>query len=55
MGCSYQYFNTSGLFELSEYAYITVFEQPSIFNSKFEEFICHTVLEFELDRTLKIT
>lgn len=32
-----------------------VFKQPSIFNSKFGEFVCCTVLEFELNRTLEIT
>lgn len=46
---------TSQLFELSEDTYIKVFEQPSKFNSKFEGILYHTVLEFELDRTLKPT
>ena len=55
MGCIYQYFNTSGLFELPEYAYNIVFQQPSIFNSKFEGFIYHAVLEFELVRTSDVS
>ena len=43
------------LFELPEYAYSIVFQQPSIFNSKFEGFIYHTVLELELVRTSNVS